>query len=265
MEYNVLKLDDKTSLTLTAFIGFADKPEFIRFPSVPISEDVPQFKWNFSIQALFTLDSGGGFPDESVEYLQGPQQSLSTTTDSTGDGSIIGPRPPVLASVDLQVDVLRNANGLMFTVNRSGSNIPDWENVFVTITAMRTDKFQGTVVFQDVLGRPEEPPRICTIPVQVWQDPAPADPDQEPTSIPFQDFTASVADSIKKAQTQIQAKLGSESFDLDLEQFEIKTPYVVNIGSNNELLMTKPAASDQAGPYEPAFSRMTFRKSFKLE
>lgn len=245
-----LVIDSKTTLSMAVFIGFADRPSFIRIPFIPVSEEQPNIKWSFSVQAMIPFQSNTPLPDETSLALA-PQPS---------DEIII----PInqYATVNLQVNVLREADGLLFAIDRSGSNVPDWENVFVTLLAMKADNTFGHPVFNDVLGKPDEPARIARVPLAALIGLTPEEP--SPAAIPFQDFTSSIADSIKKAQAQIQSKLGNELFGLDLENFEIKTPYVVNINSNNELIMTKPP-TEPVGNYEPAFSKLTFRKTVKLD
>jgi hypothetical protein len=83
--------------------------------------------------------------------------------------------------------------------------------------------------------------------------------------IKLEDFAASIATSFKKAQENIAKKLGKESFVLEIEDFEIKTPYIAQMSDDENLMMRLPVPGETINPEEQMFAKLRFRKTIKLE
>lgn len=84
-------------------------------------------------------------------------------------------------------------------------------------------------------------------------------------NIKLEDFAAGIAASFKKAQENISRKLGEENFELEIEDFEIKTPYIVQLSDDQNLMMRLPQASETLNTEEMMFSKLKFKKTIKMK
>lgn len=83
-------------------------------------------------------------------------------------------------------------------------------------------------------------------------------------SVKLEDFTASVAASFKKARENIAKKLGNEDFELEIEDFEIKIPYVMQMADDDSLIMQLPSPGKTVDSDELMYSKLRFRKTIKM-
>jgi len=158
---------------------------------------------------------------------------------------------PLTASLSFRISKKNNCLVIDKLALDSGIKIPEIKVPEITVTLMAGDPnesfslilFDGTVkTFEKV---------IIELPAV--------------RNVSLEDFTASVAASFKKAQQNIAKRLGEESFELEIEDFEIKTPYIVHMSDEENLMMRLPASAETMNSDEPMFSKLKFRKTIKLK
>ncbi|HEX2924640.1 MAG TPA: hypothetical protein VHP38_00015 [Ruminiclostridium sp.] len=154
---------------------------------------------------------------------------------------------PFEAGFDMGIK--KSNNDIVFSLKPLPAEIKNYDDIFLTLlmrdyrTNLYYTVFHGHIKLFNT--------RYVELPAQV--------------TVGLEDFASGIADSIKEANQKISEKLVNNSFDLEIGDLEIKTPYITQIGSNNKLVMKMPQPADRAKTDDPVFSRINFKNIPRLK